>query len=371
MPVAAMAAVQRTVGGDPIIEPVTVGDPLPHEILVAIRAVGVCHTDMVMRDGLLPVPQPVVLGHEGSGVVLAVGDAVAHLDVGDHVVLSFTHCGHCHACDEQQPAYCHNWFALNFSGARLDGSTALSDADGAAVHSHVFGQSSFATHAVVPAANAVRVAKDLPLELLGPLGCGIQTGAGTVLNALKVRPGSSVAVIGVGAVGLSGVMAAAIAGAETIVALDLNMARVDLARTLGATHGFAADAAAMTDHAAAAGCAAGFDYVIDTTGLTAVCNAAIPALAPRGELALVGAYVPGQAIEVDATFAMSGGRVVRGVVEGSADPAEFIPRLIAYHRAGRFPFDRLVEYFDFADIAKAIEAGESGRVIKPIVRMAS
>lgn len=369
MPMAAMAAVQRTVGGNPSIEPVTVGDPLPHEILVAIRAVGVCHTDMVMRDALLPVPQPVVLGHEGAGVVLALGSAVSHLDVGDHVVLSFAHCGACLSCEDRQPAYCHNWFSLNFLGQRPDGSTSLADREGAAIHSHVFGQSSFATHAVVPASNAVKVDKDLPIELLGPLGCGIQTGAGAVLNALRVRPGTSVAVIGVGAVGLSAVMAAAIAGATTIVALDLNLSRVDMARTLGATHGFDAAAADVAAHAAAAGCPAGFDYIIDTTGLTAVCSAALPALAPRGELALVGAYVPGQTVEIDATFAMSGGRVVRGVVEGSADPAEFIPQLIAYYRAGRFPFDRLVEYFDFADIAEAIDAGESGRVIKPVVRM--
>lgn len=369
MSIAATAAVQRSVGGPPTIEPVTLGEPRAHEILVAIAAVGVCHTDMVMRDGLLPVPQPVVLGHEGSGVVLGVGGAVTHLAVGDHVVLSFAHCGGCRSCAEDEPAYCHNWFALNFLGARADGSTALTGQDGAPIHSHVFGQSSFATHAVVPATNAIKVDEDLPLELLGPLGCGIQTGAGAVLNALRVRPGSSVAVIGVGAVGLSALMAAVIAGATTIVALDLNMARVALAETLGATHGFRADAASAVDHAAATGCPAGFDYIIDTTGLTAVCNAALPALAPRGELALVGAYVPGQAIEIDATFAMSGGRVVRGVVEGSANPAEFIPQLIDYYRAGRFPFDRLVEFFDFADIAQAITAGEGGHVIKPIVRM--
>ncbi len=365
----AMAAVQRTMGGEPSIEPVTISDPLPDEILVAIRGVGVCHTDMIMRDGALPVPQPVVLGHEGSGVVLAIGDKVTHLDVGDHVVLSFAHCGECPSCHEQAPAYCHNWFALNFFGCRSGGSTSLTDKRGAPIHSHIFGQSSFATHAVVPATNAVKVDEDLPLELLGPLGCGIQTGAGAVLRALQVRRASSIAVIGVGAVGLSAVMAAAIAEAQTVVALDINMTRVELALTIGATHGFRADAADIIDHAAAAGCPAGFDYIVDTTGIAAVCNGAIQALAPRGELALVGAYTPGDAINLDASFVMSGGRVVRGVVEGSASPAEFIPQLIAYYRAGLFPFNQLVEFFDFPDVANAIAAAECGRVIKPIIRM--
>lgn len=369
MPVSARAAVQRTVGAAPVIETVSIEDPHADEVLVAIKAVGVCHTDMVMRDGHLPIPQPVVLGHEGAGVVVALGSDVDGLSVGDHVVLSFAHCSRCHSCSDNAPAYCHSWFPLNFGGARIDGSTSIRDADGAPIHSHIFGQSSFATHAIVPASNATKVDPALPLELLGPLGCGIQTGAGAVLNALKVRPGSSVAVIGVGAVGLSAVMAARIAEATTIVALDLNMERVDFAQTVGATHGFRADAASMAEHAIKAGCPAGFDYIIDTTGIAEVCNAAITGLAPRGELALVGAYAPGRSIEIDATFAMSGGRVVRGVVEGSANPAAFIPKLIAYYLNGEFPFDRLIRMFEFDDIAQAIAEGEAGRVIKPVVRM--
>jgi len=258
---------------------------------------------------------------------------------------------------------------MNFGGGRADGSTALHARDGSPIHSHIFGQSSFATHAIVRARNTIKVDRDLPLELLGPLGCGIQTGAGTILNVLKPRAGSSIAVIGTGAVGLSAIMAAKIAGAATIVALDLNRDRIALARTLGATHGYSADTASMKAHAANAGCASGFDYIVDTTGVPAVCNDAVTALGPRGELALVGAYPPGFPIEAEASFLMSGGRVIRGVVEGGADPQAFIPELIAHYRAGRFPFDRLVEYFDFADIATAIEQGETGRVVKPIVRM--
>lgn len=362
-------AVSRVPGAAPTIEPLTLQGPRDDEVLVKLKGVGVCHTDMVMRDAHLPVPMPVVLGHEGSGVVTSVGAGVDGIAPGDAVVLSFAWCGACASCADHAPAYCHNWVPLNFFGSRSDGSTSLTDAAGHAIHSHVFGQSSFATHAVVNRRNVVKVDADLPIELLGPLGCGIQTGAGAVLNALRVRAGSSVAVIGVGAVGLSAVMAARIAQASTIVAIDLNPARVEIAGKLGATHGWLASAGSVADLAGKAGCSAGFDYIIDTTGNADICNGAIPALAPRGELALVGAYAPGKSIAADATLLMSGGRVVRGVVEGSADPASFIPQLIAYYRAGNFPFDRLVEYFDFADIAAAIEAGESGRVIKPILRM--
>ncbi len=359
----------RQSGGAPGIETVIVEDPRPDEVLVEIRGVGVCHTDMVMRDGHLPVPLPVVLGHEGSGVVKSVGSAVTDLAPGDHVVLSFMSCSHCVSCEEDQPAYCHSWVPLNFFGARADGSTALVDTAGKAVHSHIFGQSSFSSHAVVNRRNVVKVDKDLPVELLGPLGCGIQTGAGAVLNSCRVRASSSVAVIGAGAVGLSAVMAAQIAGATTVVALDINDARIALALQLGATHGMRADSGTYQDHAAAAGCPAGFDYIIDTTGITDLVNQAMMALAPRGEIALVGAYAPGKPVAVDPTHIMSAGRVIRGVVEGSADPQRFIPRLIEYYREGRFPFDRLVQYFDFADIALAIGEGESGRVIKPILRL--
>ena len=370
MPQQILAAVQRAPQSPPRIEALTLEAPRCGEVLVAMAAVGICHTDMVMRDQLVPVPQPVVLGHEGAGIIEAIGDGVTGLAVGDHVVLSYASCGQCSSCHDHAPAYCHSWFPLNFGGMRPDGSTALTDADGAAVHSHVFGQSAFATYAVVPAGNAIKVDTDLPLDILGPLGCGIQTGAGAVLKALRVRPNSSIAVIGVGAVGMSAVMAAAnIAKAATVVAIDINAERVELSRRFGATHGYGPTDGSYAEIASRAGCAIGFDYIIDTTGIAELCNQAAMALAPRGELALVGAYVPGAEICVDSTFLMSGGRVIRGVVEGSADPAQFIPELIGYYREGRFPFDRLIQMFDFQDIAQAIEAGESGKVIKPVVRM--
>lgn len=370
MPIQISAAVQRAPNCPPQIELLTIEEPRAGEIRVAMSAVGICHTDMVMRDQLVPVPQPVVLGHEGAGIIEAVGEGVTGLTIGDHVILSFASCGHCSSCDDHSPAYCHSWFPLNFGGMRTDGSTALTDVAGEVVHSHVFGQSSFATHAVVPASNAIKVDAEIPLDILGPLGCGIQTGAGAVLKALKVRPNSSVAIIGAGAVGMSAIMAAAnIAKAAIVAAIDINENRVALSHQFGATHGFNPTEGSYSELAAMAGCPVGFDYIIDTTGLAELCNQAALALAPRGELALVGAYAPGTQISVDSTFLMSGGRVVRGVVEGSADPTQFIPELIDHYRHGRFPFDQLIQMFDFADIVEAIEAGESGRVIKPVIKM--
>ena len=233
----AFAAVQRHRGAAPVVERVLLEEPRSDEVLVRIVGAGVCHTDMVIRDQLVPTPFPAILGHEGAGVVERVGGDVTGLAPGDHVVLSFASCGSCPSCDHSQPAYCHSWFPLNFMGMRADGSVAITDAEGQSVHSHIFGQSSFATHALVNARNAVVVDAAIPLKLLGPLGCGLQTGAGAVLNSLKVQRGASVAVIGTGAVGLSAVMAARSAGATTIVAVDLMRQRVDIASELGATDG--------------------------------------------------------------------------------------------------------------------------------------
>jgi len=364
----AQAAILREPAGRMSIEPVVVGEPTENEVLVEIAACGICHTDMVMRDGHLPIPHPVVLGHEGAGHVVAVGSAVTNVKPGDPVIMSFASCGTCPSCVSHDPAYCHEFFPLNFFAKRSDGSTALSSKD-QPVHSHIFGQSAFATHAIAPARNVVKAPVDIPLNRLAPLGCGIQTGAGAVLNSLKVQAGSSVLVMGAGAVGMAAIMASRIAGAESIIALDLSQARLDLSRELGATHALLSDGRPITELLRAAGLS-GVDYTIDTTGVPALLGQALLALNARGVLGLIAAYPPGITLSAELAFLMSGGRRIQGIVEGSADPQEFIPKLIAYHRSGLLPFDRLIEFFPFSAINEAIEAGESGRVIKPVVTMA-
>ncbi|HEY0276477.1 MAG TPA: alcohol dehydrogenase catalytic domain-containing protein, partial [Paenirhodobacter sp.] len=231
------AAVVRDAGGPFILEEARLDAPRRGEVLVRVVATGMCHTDMVIRDQLYPVPLPIVLGHEGSGVIEALGDGVEGLEPGDHVVMTFLPCGRCRACLEGAPASCENFNAHNFAGARTDGSHACSESDDHPINDRFFGQSSFATHAIADARNVVKVRKDAPLELLGPLGCGIQTGAGAVLNALPVGAGSSFVVFGAGAVGLSAVMAARVAGATTIIAVDLVASRLDLALEIGAVAG--------------------------------------------------------------------------------------------------------------------------------------
>jgi aryl-alcohol dehydrogenase len=363
------AAVCRTPDGPIALEDATIDDPRPGEVLVRIVGVGVCHTDMVMRSQQLPVPQPSVLGHEGSGIVERIGEDVTGLAIGDPVVLSFNSCGVCPNCADHAPAYCHQFGLYNFAGIRPDGSTTLSGSGGA-IHGNIFGQSSFATYALASARNTVRVpddARDVPLELLGPLGCGIQTGAGAVLNSMEVKPGSSIAIFGSGAVGLSAVMASRIAGATTIIAVDLNPARLTLALELGATHALAGGGDVYERIAAL--CPAGLNYAFDTTGIAAIIEGAFNLIAPRGVLGLVGASDFDATLTFNEAALMGGGKTVKGILEGDSDPHVFIPELIAHHRAGRFPFDRLVEYFPFDAIEAAFHAGESGSVIKPILRM--
>jgi len=231
----ALAAVVREAKGDFIIEEVDVDDPHPDEVLVRIVASGICHTDIAVKNQDIAIPLPMVLGHEGSGVIEKVGSAVTHLKVGDHVVLSGDSCGHCHSCLEAKTAYCDEFIGRNLMGLRGDGTSPLNQ-HGQPLRGRFVGQSSFATYSLTPARSVNKIDSDLPLELMGPLGCGLTTGAGTVLNALKPPSGSSVAVFGCGTVGLSAIMGARLAGCAKIIAIDVRRSRLDMAAELGATH---------------------------------------------------------------------------------------------------------------------------------------
>jgi aryl-alcohol dehydrogenase len=356
------AAVLRAPDGRYALEPVELADPAPDEVLVRIVGAGMCHTDVLPRGEGTLSPPPIITGHEGAGVVEAVGSAVTRLAVGDHVVLSFDSCGACGRCVAGQPASCETFLVRNLLGRRVDFSTAVTDRDGAEVLSRWFGQSSFATHCLATERNAVRVDPSLPLETLGPLGCGIQTGAGTVLVALDVQPGTSVVVFGVGAVGLAAVMAAKVAEAATIVAVDLHAHRLELARELGATH--VVDGASddvLGQLGAITG--GGAHHSVDTTGVPAVMLTALQCLQLGGSCGFVGVQTGD--LTLDALSII--GKTVIGVLEGSADPQTFIPRMIELWQAGRFPFDRLIESFPLDQVNEAEEASLSGRVVKPVL----
>jgi aryl-alcohol dehydrogenase len=351
------------------VEELDLEEPRADEVLVCVVATGVCHTDLIVRDQWYPVPLPSVLGHEGAGIVERVGESVSKVQPGDHVVLSFNSCGLCANCMRGRPAYCLDFFGRNFGGARPDGSNGLSK-NGDAVHDHFFGQSSFASYALATERSTVKVRQDVPLELLGPLGCGVQTGAGGVLNALRPEAGSSIAVFGTGAVGLSAVMAAAVAGCTTIIGVDVKPNRLELARDLGATHVInGAETDAVEEIGRITG--GGADYTLETTAVPGVFRQAVDALAPLGVCGLIGAAPLGTEVSLDINNILIPGRTVRGIVEGDSVPDVFIPRLIELYDKGLFPFDQLIEFYDLDDINQAAEEAEEETTLKPVLRMPS
>jgi aryl-alcohol dehydrogenase len=360
------AAICRATGTKMSIEPVQIEDPRDNEVLVRVVATGICHTDVGMRDSPDRVPKPIVLGHEGAGIVEKIGSAVRKVKPGDHVVMSFNSCGHCASCDHGDPAYCLHIGAINFSGQRSDGSTALSS-NGSKVHSHFFGQSAFATHAICTERNVVPVRRDVPLELLGPLGCGFQTGAGAVINSLKVASGSTIGVFGTGSVGLAAIMAAKVAGASNIIAVDTQQQRLETAMQMGATHAVDASHPDAFDRIKSIA-GLGMNYALDTTGNTMVIRKAVEHLAPRGVCGVISS-AKGADVSLSVLQLMLGGRAVRGIHQGDSVPDLFIPQLIELYMQGRFPFDRLIRFYPLDEINAAIEDMETGKAIKPIIRM--
>ena len=360
------AAVLREPDGGFEWTDVELDDPREHEVLVRVTAAGVCHTDAVVRHGSLPVAFPIVLGHEGAGVVEAVGDGVTSVSPGDHVLMSFASCGACRACRRDQPAYCRLFFPLNFAGRRADGSGGIAD-DVSEIGGRFFGQSCFAAHALATERNVVPVADDLPLELLAPFGCSVQTGAGAVLRSLRVQPGDAVGVAGLGAVGLAAVMAARFAGAGSIVAVDRDPQRLALALEIGAT---SIIDTRETDLPTALRDAApdGLDAAVDTTGSTAVIRTLVLALAAQGCVGVVGATPgPGAELVFDYRDVLLSGKRVMGIIEGDSDPQRFVPELVDLFRQGRFPVDRLVTRYPADRIAEAFDDAAAGRVIKPVL----
>ncbi|MTE22674.1 NAD(P)-dependent alcohol dehydrogenase [Microbacterium sp. ZXX196] len=340
-------------------------DPRPLEVQVRLVASGVCHTDAIVRDQWYPVPLPAVLGHEGAGVVEKVGAGVTSVAPGDKVVLAPASCGTCTQCIGGHPAYCTKFYELNFGGARPDGSTMFRDGD-TSVASNFFGQSSFASVTNVNERGVVKVADDAPLDILGPLGCGIQTGAGAVLNVLRPGPGSSIVIFGTGAVGMAAMLAAVASGCTTIIMVDIVDSRLEFARELGATHTINSRG---TDPVEAVKeiTGGGANFALDSTGVKFVFPQMVASLGTRGHGALVGASPLGTEAPFDIGTLLLTGLTVSMVVEGDSVPQEFIPKLIDMHARGLFPFDKLVKHYAFADINEAFADSESGATLKPVV----
>jgi len=358
------AAVVESKGAPFAQRELSLGELRADEVLVEVAASGICHTDLTCRNQLIPTPLPAVLGHEGAGVVLEVGEAVTKVAPGDRVGMTFKACGECPSCRSTKSTYCHHFFEENFAASRpADGSSVFGD-----VGAHFFGQSSFATHSVASERNVVKLPDGIPLEVAAPFGCGIQTGAGAVLRSFAAPAGSSLAVFGAGSVGLAAVLGGVVAGCSPVIAVDVVPERLALARDFGATHVVDAreeDAVERIREATVCG----VDFAIEATGSPEVLRACVDSTAPCGVTGVIGAPAFGTEVSLDVTTILTGGRVVRGVVEGDSVPDEFLPYLYSLYAEGRFPVDRMMTFYDFDEIEQAAHDAESGSVIKAVLRM--
>jgi aryl-alcohol dehydrogenase len=281
--------------------------------------------------------------------------------------MSFPWCGGCANCEQELLSYCVHAFKLKMSGVRADGSTLMSK-NGKPIYSAFFQQSSFGTYALTQERYAVKVRKDAPLELLGPLACSGQTGAGAIFNVIRPKPGDSVALFGVGAVGLSALMAANIAGCDPIIAVDVNEERLALARKLGATHAINHSTCSDILGTLRTIAGSGVRYTVDTSALPAVLGEATEALMPAGTCVLLGSARKGTRASFEIPF-LQEGRVVRGVIQGDSVPNTFIPRLVDLIVEDKFPISKVMKFYELADINLAAKESSAGLAIKPVLRM--
>ncbi|MBM9461388.1 NAD(P)-dependent alcohol dehydrogenase [Nocardioides sp. zg-536] len=352
-------------GGPFVLGEVELDEPREDEVLVRIVATGLCHTDLTVPTMLPAEMMPIVVGHEGTGVVERVGAAVSGIEVGDHVVLSFRSCRACGPCLAGDVGYCEQSLLLNYMAMRPDGSTTMRRESGP-VFGSFFGQSSFARHALAYADNVVVVDKSLDLTRLAPFGCGFQTGAGTVLNLLQPAAEDPLVVFGAGAVGLAAIAMARGLGVSTVVAVDPAPGRRAVAEKYGA---LALDPAAEGEPDVAERVKAltggGARYAIDTTALPAVVLQAQHSLRTRGMLVALGLGAPEYTI--DAIDLLQTGKIVRSSIEGESDPLVTVPELIEHRSAGRFDVDHLVTTYPFTKIAEAVADSAAGTVVKPVL----
>ena len=359
------AAVVREAGGPFVIDELELEEPRSNEVLVRIVSSGLCHTDLVARMGYLPMPHPCVLGHEGAGVVEKVGSQVTKVKPGDRVATSFISCGTCTCCKQGMPAWCAEFKRLNFGGRRADGSTTLKKG-GETIYGSFFGQSTFATYSLVTERNVVKVPTDVPLEILSPLGCGIQTGAGGVINTLKAKPGSAIAIFGIGSVGLSAIMAAVVSGCTKIIGVDILDERLKLAKEFGATDIINSGKANPVEEIQKL-TGGGIEYTLECTGIPKVFRQAVDSLMMGGTCGLIGVAPVGVEVSLDMQTILDA-RTIKGIVEGDCNPDIFIPQLIQLFKQGRFPFDRLLKFYPMEQINEAAEDSEKGKTLKAILR---
>lgn len=363
-----LAAVGRSADQPFGIERVTLDPPRPDEILVRVEAAGICHTDLLAKNGGLPIRMPAVFGHEGAGVVERVGADVLKVRVGDRVMLTFRSCGSCHRCHQGDPAYCYAMPRLNYRGARIDGTTTI-NAGQERIAGNFFGQSSFATHCLAYERNAVKLPEDVPFPVGAILGCAVQTGVGSITRSMACPPGSSLMIVGGGPVGLSAVLGARIAGCDPIVMIEPHDSRRELALAFGATCAIDPANVGEIERTVADSPRRSLDFVLDTSGVPAMLELAMRLLGPRGTLGMVGVPPAGISFPGDPLRLLTLGQSIRGIIEGDSDPDLFLPELFTYYRDGRLPVDRMIATFPFGAINEGIAAQKRGECTKVVLVM--
>ncbi|KAF2480732.1 chaperonin 10-like protein [Neohortaea acidophila] len=354
------------------LQPIVLDEVRGDEVLIEMKYSGICHTDIVLQQGLLPLCDfPAVFGHEGAGIIRAIGKDVKNkeLKVGDAALLSFNHCGTCTACVGDHPAYCHTHALVNHNAVRLsDRSTPARRPNGEAVRSQYFGQSSFSKMSVVNEKCVVKCPNPDRMDIYAPFGCGVQTGAGTVLNVLKPTKDESLVIFGIGTVGISALMAAKHIGAGQIIAVDIVDAKLQLAKELGATA--VVNSKEQPDTVAAIKALTngkGAKYTIDCTGLLPVIQTMVDCLQPEGTAAVVGVPPPDAKISIDPLMFLLDNKKLIGVIEGDSNPSDFIPKLIQLHQDGHFPIEKICKTYPVDKLADAIHDLHTGAVTKPVI----
>ncbi|MCB2106150.1 MAG: zinc-dependent alcohol dehydrogenase family protein [Rhodobacteraceae bacterium] len=348
------------------IEELELDPPGDGELLIQIKAAGLCHSDLSVIEGTRPRPTPMALGHEAAGVVKQVGGGIKDIEVGDHVVLVFVpSCGHCVPCAEGRPALCEPGAASNVAGALISGARRLKK-NGKPVHHHL-GVSAFADHAVVSRNSVVKVDKSLPFDEAALFGCAVITGVGAVLNTSRVKAGARVAVIGLGGVGLNSLLGAQVAGARQIVAIDLRDDKLQLARQLGATEAFnAADADIVEKVKAATG--GGVDYAFEMAGSVPALELAWKITRRGGETVTAGLPHPQKTMAFAPVQLVGEERTIKGSYLGGCVPVRDIPTYIALYRAGKLPVDRLMsDRIKLDDINEAFDRLAAGGTVRQVV----
>lgn len=345
---------------------VDLAPPQAGEVLVRIAAAGLCHSDLSVINGDRARPVPMVLGHEGAGIVEATGENVDDLAPGDHVVFVFVpSCGHCRMCQEGRPALCEPGAAANSKGELLGGGRRLSR-DGEIIH-HMIGVSSFASHMVMSRRSLVKIDRDVPLTIAALMGCAVLTGAGAIFNTGAVVPGSRAAIVGLGGVGLAAVLGAVAAGAETIIAVDTLDAKLDLARDLGATHVFNATDPDLTARVKECSCG-GVDAALEFAGSARALEGAFAMTRRGGSTISAGLTNPAATLNISPLTLVAEERILRGSYLGSGVPSRDIPRFLGLHRRGKLPVEKLMTHrIELDDINAGFDRLQAGEAIRQVI----